>query len=359
MDAQPFYIIGIFIGVILNMVVVLVLLSKKREVNHLDLTIVSLCLSDIFQAGVGYSVEIYSFYQDEGPSKQLCEISGFTITFLAFVSICHLVGLSIERYIILKFPLKARVWYGQPQIALYIVIPSWVYAFFCALPPLVGWSSYRRINNSSHLCQVDLTTSQNNSLTYLWFLLGSCFVLPLVFITSFSLLLLRESRNTLNEISSLGGISEANIVRRQKKEKELSYMTLAFIAAYVISWLPYAICVFLSSAQKDVKYISLSASGIFAKLSILYNPFILLFMNRSFRSRCRYFFCCGSAPKRENTQTSQTTVVRGDADMSKSCTTLASTTDMELATITQDKKQNDVGKTATSSFDTPKPTTDK
>ena len=301
MEILVFYVLGIIISVILNLLVIVVLLSKKSKVNLLDLSIVSLSISDLLQSGIGYSLEIYGFIKEEWVDDSTCKGGGFAITFLALVSICHLVGISIERFAILRFPLKVRAWCANPKVALYIIIPCWSYAFVCSLPPLLGWSSYRRLKEGYFVCSVDLNSSDVRTESYLWFLLGTCFILPMLLLVGCSLLILREANKITKEAIGLG-ITEQHAVRRRLDERKHALMVIAIISAYTISWSPYAICVCVLTAKGTVGDELLLFSAIFAKISTVYNPLIYSLFIKTFRERCMALF----GFKRSSTTTKST-----------------------------------------------------
>lgn len=347
---QIVYVSGIILSVILNMMVIIVLVKKKRDINHIDLCIISLAVSDLLQAGLGYSLEIYSFHYDTAMlSKIWCNISGFSITYLALVSICHFVGLSLERYLVLKYPLKARAWYARPWIGFYIIVPSWIYALGCSLPPLFGWSSYKRLNDATLMCQVDLISEDKHMQSYLWFLLTACFAIPLIFIVIFSILLLRQTRIVRHEIATLG-VDEKHLARRREGERKLAIITIIIVCVFVVAWAPYTACVFVYSAKSRVSDQLLFYSAIFAKMSTIHNPIIYSIFNKKFQDRCRRIFCCKTTtiPFSSSTFMSRcTSATQTDRrQLSMSCATLASTINqstIELHTISEEN--NDMAKT--------------
>lgn len=290
MYIEIFYVTGILLSVIPNLLVIIVLLNKRHKLNHLDLCIVSLAVSDCLQAGIGYSLEIYSFdFSSDSERFPSCKIAGFSITLLALVSICHLVGLSIERFAIHRFPIKARLWYTNRKIALYIIVPSWLYSLGCSLPPLFGWSSYRNLKQGSLFCQVDLTSGDERAASYLWFLLVLCFICPTLIIIVFSVLICKESRKVRQDVAALG-MSQPHIERRRLEERRHAIMTFICTFVYIISWSPYAACCFVYALNGKVSETHIISSAVFAKLSTIYNPFIYTIFNKSFRRGCLKLF---------------------------------------------------------------------
>lgn len=285
------YLIGIILCMLLNLLVIVVSLSKKSKINHLDLCIISLAVSDFLQAGMGYSLEIHGFINVEVVNTISCGVAGFPVTFFALVSITHLVGISLERFVIMKFPIQARMWSKQSKVSLYIIIPSWLYGLGCALPPLLGWSSYRRLKKGDYLCQVDLNSGKAEAYSYLWFLISTCFIVPMIIISISSALILVEAKNITKEVSALG-LRGRHAARRRLDERKHAYMVVVIIVTYVISWSPYATCVFVFSSKGTVSDNLLNFSAIFAKISAIYNPIIYSLFVTPFRKQCLQFFGC-------------------------------------------------------------------
>ena len=131
------FIFGVIASIVLNLFAIIVLLSKKKKMNYLDVLIISLSTCDIFKAAVGYSLEINSSLTQPFITNQECQVVGFSVSFLGLVSIAHLAGIAVQRSIIFKFPEKARIWSSELRIAWYVVIPSWLYGLVWSLPPLL------------------------------------------------------------------------------------------------------------------------------------------------------------------------------------------------------------------------------
>lgn len=288
-----FYIIGVVLSILLNLLVVVVLLTKCSHVNHLDMLMVSLAISDILQSVTGYPVEIYSLINTTIIDQLSCKVAGFSITFLALVSISHLAGISIERAILLTFPWKAREWFANRWVSLYIIIPSWLYGFLWALFPLLGWSSYKREFNANHRCSIDLETPSNNSRTYAICLMCFCFLIPIVCIAVSSGFTLRELKRMRTQVGVLG-INENQVVLRRKREVKHTVMALVLISTFIVAWSPYSACVFALTTKGKVEESLLTFSAIFAKTSTLYNPIVYSIFLKEFRSRCLRVLGCKS-----------------------------------------------------------------
>jgi len=284
-----FYIIGVISSVLLNLLIIIVLLRKVRDITYMDLIMVSLSLSDLIQAAAGYSIEIYSISYENIMSETRCKIGGFTVTFLALVSISHLVGIAVERCVILKYPMKARTWLNRPLVALFVIIPSWLYGLLWAVLPLIGWSSYKRENGATHRCGIDLVDRSTGYVSYSYSLLVFCYVIPVLVISVCCYFI----RGTLKLMQSQGealGVAVRIVASRGRMERKQSIMSLVMICAFLLAWTPYAACVLVLTARGSVSSSLHSIAAVFGKTSTMYNPIIYSIFMKDFRVRCKTLF---------------------------------------------------------------------
>lgn len=245
----------------------------------------SLATSDLIQACVGYTLEMNSLVGAAGstPSRISCSATGFVITFMALVSIFHFTGLSIERYVMLAYPLRSRDWLRNRWMSLYIIIPSWIMGFLWALFPLIGWSSYQIQAKMSYRCSIDLSDETMNTKSFSYCILFFCFIMPLGFIAVSSTWTCREMR--LRRVAAQRN-NNTSFNTRRNQEVRNAVLVFALIAVFLLAWSPYAVYIFsrtLTGLRNDV-FLSVSMS--FAKSSTLYNPVIYLIFLKEFRAKC-------------------------------------------------------------------------
>lgn len=301
------YIAGVVLSLGLNLFVVVVVASKRKCVSYFDLLMLSLSISDILQTGVGYSTEIYALATSSTISKDACKVAGFTVTFLALVSISHLVGISIQRTLVLRYPWKARKWIRRSSMSLFIIIPSWTWGLVWALMPLFGWSSYKREQNAHHRCSVDLSNTSRNVQSYGYALLAFCFFLPVVGIGTSSTLTIIEMKKMTRTGTFLG---LENHSKRRSREIRQTVMAFVLVTVFLISWSPYAACVFMITFNGKVDDTLLTFSALFAKASVLYNPVIYFTFLKEFRHRCFYILGCRSKSSKSEQTTMSAVSVR-------------------------------------------------
>lgn len=284
-----FFILGVVLSLALNLLVIIVIAKRGKETNHLDLIMLSLAIADIIRSGIGYPVEIDAINHSKQINKISCKIAGFSTTFLGIVSITHLVGISIERCILINFPWRARDWFANKWIALYIIVPSWCYSFIWALMPLFGWSSYAREQGAKYRCSIDLSSSNKENSSYAYTLLVFCFVIPVLLIIISSALTIKQMGSMRRASVNIGMDAHASGLRRQQEVKH-NIMAFALIITFFVAWSPYAACVLVMTIYGKVGETLLTFSVILAKTSTLYNPIIYIIFMRDFRLRCWSLF---------------------------------------------------------------------
>ena len=296
------FLFGLVICILLNLLVIVVLLRKGRDICFMDLLMISLSISDLLQTSIGYSVEIHSHYTGRLISHTSCKVAAFSVTFLGLVSIAHLVGIAVERHIVLRYPVRMRTWVNNVTSSLYVIVPSWIYGLLWALFPLLGWNRYIRQPGTTHLCGLDMT---NTGLQYTCFnynLLFWCFVLPVLIIAYCSYHICRALRSR-RSASILLNMGSTVIESRKKMERQQTVMSLVIIGAFLFAWSPYACCVLVLTAQGSLSGKLLDIASVFAKTSSMYNPIIYLIFVEDFRVRCKQFFGCGLEPQEEEVTT--------------------------------------------------------
>ena len=288
-------IIGLTMCVILNLLVIVVLLKKGRKINYMGVFMISLAISDILQAGIGYAVEVHSYFTIQSIDKLSCIVSGFSVTFFGLVSIAHFAGIAIERHLILCYPMRMRAWLNVRCICLYVIIPSWLYGFLWAFFPLIGWNRYTKQSGMSHSCGLDLTNTNINFTSYTYNLLFWCFVVPVGIISycSYSIHRSLKLRRVQSDAVDMGdGVGET----RRKMERQQTIMSFVMIGTFIFAWSPYAGCVLVLTIRGSVPNLLLKVSSLFAKTSTLYNPIIYSIFVEEFRNGCKKLFGCFLEP---------------------------------------------------------------
>ena len=228
------------------------------------------------------------------------------------VSISHLVGITVQKWIVLRFPYRARIWATQLSNALYIVVPSWLYGMFWATLPLLGWSSYRPFNRGSKLCgpdlanyHIDLSNNSSNSsysdvglnaASYLISLLIFCYAIPIFIITISCYSIWRLLKDMRTNGQGLG-LGNKLLLARRKSEVKQCWVGGMIVGSFLLAWSPFACCVLCQALGKPVPPNFLLVSAMLGKSSSIFNPIYYMFLSGGLRTNLRKILSAFRTPR--------------------------------------------------------------
>nr|WIF22033.1 short-wavelength sensitive opsin [Plectroglyphidodon johnstonianus] len=268
----------LFAGTPLNFVVLLAVAKYKKlrvPLNYILVNItfagfifVTFSVSQVFVASLrGYYFLGYT----------LCALEAAVGAIAGLVTSWSLAALSFERYLVICKPFGAFKF--DTNHAMAAVVFTWVMGIFCATPPFWGWSRYIP-EGLGCSCGPDWYThnEEYHCTSYVFFLMGTCFVAPLtIIIFSYSQLL-----GALRAVAA----QQTESVSTQKAEKEVSRMIIVMVGSFVTCYGPYAAAAlwFSFSADENKDYRLVTIPAFFSKSSCVYNPLIYAFMNKQFNA---------------------------------------------------------------------------
>ncbi|ESO83690.1 hypothetical protein LOTGIDRAFT_73938, partial [Lottia gigantea] len=249
-----------FFGNISLWIVIIKTKDLHKESNYL-----TLCLSfaDIL-VSMGMPITCLTIVYGEWIFDDvICQVLGFVnmVTFIG--SVTSLGVISMNRYIKICKPYKYSVVYTKRNIFL-MIAGVWILSSALATPPLFGWGVYAYLPNQS-FCFCDWATS----VSYTFFMVGTCFGGPCTVMTVCYVLILRKLR-----------ASSRKSVQFRAKEIRITALFLIVIFAFVISWFPFCIAMFMSVFCKE--YLSRHFDMFTLLLGYAnscYNPFIYGVLN--------------------------------------------------------------------------------
>ncbi|XP_015243238.1 PREDICTED: putative violet-sensitive opsin isoform X2 [Cyprinodon variegatus] len=208
------------------------------------------------------------------PAKKREEIYG---THYGLVTSWSLAVLSFERYIVICKPFGAFK-FGNAHAGAAVAF-CWIMGFGAASPPLFGWSRFIP-EGLNCACGPDWYTRNEElgTTSYMYFLLTTCFCIPLsVIIFSYSQLL-----GALRAVAA----QQAESASTQKAEKEVSRMIIVMVLSFCACYCPYAITglVYANSSDANRDYRLVTIPAFLTKSSCVYNPLIYIYMNKQFNA---------------------------------------------------------------------------
>ena len=104
-----------------------------------------------------------------------CQFEAFLICSLAYASIGFYLCLAVERYVAILHPFQYVVLCAKYNSTLWLFLPL-ICGFLLGSPPLVGWSQYGKMRESSTYCAFDLRSKGTSS--YFIVVIVIAFIVP-------------------------------------------------------------------------------------------------------------------------------------------------------------------------------------
>ncbi|TSK22639.1 Opsin-VA [Bagarius yarrelli] len=283
-----------------NFLVMLVTYKFKQLRKPLNFVIVNLSVADFFMSLIGGTLSIVTNYRGYFfLGSWACVLEGFAVTFFGIVGLWSLATLAFERYFVICRPLgNVRLQVKHASLGLLFV---WTFSFIWTIPPVLGWSSYT-VSKIGTTCEPNWYSGDPHDHTFIITFFLTCFIFPLTVIIVCYSKLLRKLRKVSN--------SNGRLVNARKPDRQVTYMVVVMIVAFMVAWTPYALFSVIVTIDPtiDLDPILAAVPAFFAKTSAVYNPIIYVFMNKQFR-KCmiQLLSCSGNTTVEENQTTDKAT----------------------------------------------------
>uniref|UniRef100_A0A8C4ZWP1 Neuromedin U receptor 1a n=1 Tax=Gadus morhua TaxID=8049 RepID=A0A8C4ZWP1_GADMO len=298
------YLAIFLVGAVGNVLTCTVIARNKVMWTPTNLYLFSLAVSDLLVLLLGMPLELYEMWQNYpfllGAGG--CYFKTFLFEVVCFASILNVTALSVERYIAVVHPLRAK-YVVTRRHAKRVILTVWAASILCALPntSLHGIATLPTGVNWYNL------TIQVTTLVF--------FVLPMATISVLYLLIgLHLQREKMLQVfeaksSSSGQESFCNVRRKQQKarHRQVTKMLFVLVVVFGICWAPFhtdrLMWSFISDWSEDqletFQYVHL-ISGVLFYLSSAVNPILYNLMSTRFREMFREVMCrwpCQQPPR--------------------------------------------------------------
>ena len=285
--------ISIAAAVVLINSVVLYLFARKNSLRTIsNYPLFSLAVCDFFCGVFVIPLFVIVFFTPLIQSKSSKFYLGFLVTvlhnFVAILTVYHIVVVTAERYLAVKFPLKHRV-LSQTYMRRVLAV-VWICSFLVSLIPL-AW-----INKIYPAYKPE---SSNFTLAFSVFFLAFALLLPYMFlIFAFTSMFRVVNRSFSKSFSKSASASPSRVEMRGERKCLVLFVTMAFV--FLLCWLPW-FTVFLL-VQLPVK-LEPSKLGIISQVAVIIkymtsviNPLLYTFIKKDFCRALKYIF---KKPERE------------------------------------------------------------
>ncbi|EUB59694.1 Tachykinin-like peptides receptor 99D [Echinococcus granulosus] len=288
-----------------NGLVVWLVLTTKRMRTVTNYFLVNLSLGDMLSVFQIIPNVYYAINNDWVFELAYCKFSQFFTAFGISLSVLTFTGLTADRYIAIKYPLRPR---SRPATILCIIGCIWVVSFLIGLPGLVAAkislvlpqefeNGSDNSNTSFTIVSLESTNATDDlrvrrACTYDWapewgiaydvalFILMYILPLTILFATYIPITVKLWSDRGLGEVTraQIEGI---------KSKRRVVKMLIAVMVIFAICWLPYQLFFLTLHAPIDHEHPSLPVIFIccygLAMSNSMYNPIVYCIMNRRFR----------------------------------------------------------------------------
>ncbi|KAJ8348548.1 hypothetical protein SKAU_G00271370 [Synaphobranchus kaupii] len=232
----------------------------------------------------------------------LCRLLHYINEGCTYATILHITALSVERYLAICFPLRAKVVLTKRRVR-YVILALWAFALLSAAPMLVlvgvEYDNNTHPDYSTRQCKhTSYGVSSGLLHTMIW-VSTAYFFCPMTCLTFLYGSIGRKlwkSRNDLRGPSASG---------RVKAHRQTVRILAVVVLAFAVCWLPFHIGRNLFTHSDDYSEAQLSqnfnvASMVLFYLSASINPVLYNLMSRKYRSAVRRLLPLGDSGPRQS-----------------------------------------------------------
>ncbi|WAR13903.1 OPSX-like protein [Mya arenaria] len=265
-------------GFMENLLIMFIFWKNKELLSPTNIFILAVAIGDFGMACLGVPLPIIGALNGKWfMGEFLCKWQAFVVYFVGLSQMYLLMAVSVDRYVVITKPhLALRI---TKKVAIACMASCFGLAFFLALMPIIGWSSYG-LEASGVFCGLRWEDHSARNTSYIAMIIFFCYFGPIgVMIFSYYHLFMAVCQDAQQEYS---------IGRQQQssKKKHQDRDTLAQkLLVYWAVWTPYAIVSLIQVCgySDSIPLVLTEIPGATAKSQIVWNPIIYVATNKQFR----------------------------------------------------------------------------
>ncbi|XP_021232010.1 motilin receptor [Numida meleagris] len=287
--------LGLFaVGVVGNVLTVLITCGHRDARNTTDLYLGSMALSDLLIL-LGLPLDLYRLWRSRPWifGQLLCRFSHYLSEGCTYCTILHITALTVERYLAVCFPLRAKVLVTRRRVKA-VIGALWAFALLSAAPFffLVGVEQPDNRTDFSRECKPTSRALESGLLGTMFWVTTSYFVLPVVCLSVLYGFIGRELWR------SKGRLRGSGAALRERGHRQTVRILAVVILAFVICWLPFHIGRIIFISTRDTRtmlisqYFNIFALQLFY-LSASINPILYNLISQRYRAAaCKLLLPC-------------------------------------------------------------------
>ncbi|XP_065597945.1 motilin receptor [Cyrtonyx montezumae] len=287
--------VGLFaVGVVGNVLTVLVTCGHRDGRSTTDLYLGSMALSDLLIL-LGLPLDLYRLWRSRPWifGQLLCRLSHYLSEGCTYCTILHITALTVERYVAVCFPLRAKVLVTRRRVKA-VIGALWAFALLSAAPFffVVGVEQPDNRTDFGRECKPTPRALESGLLGTMFWVTTSYFVLPVVCLSVLYGFIGRELWRSKGRVRGLGA------ALRARGHRHAVRILAVVILAFVICWLPFHIGRIIFISTQDTRtmlfsqYFNIFALQLFY-LSASINPILYNLISQRYRAAaCKLLLPC-------------------------------------------------------------------
>ncbi|KAE8584690.1 hypothetical protein XENTR_v10021066 [Xenopus tropicalis] len=279
------------LGITGNLLTIIVFKRYRDMRSTVNMYLSSMAVSDIL-IFLGLPSDLYRIwkYKPYAFGNFVCKFLVYLSESCTYCTILHITMVSIERYIAICFPLKAKIIITKRRVKIVIIL-LWIFALLTASPILFLFGVEHPPGfqpEETKECKYTEQSAQNGLLHVMTWVSTIYFFLPMFFLTFLYGLICRKLWQTRHWAR---GPATAN---RGKYNKATVKMLAVVVVCFMLCWLPFHIGRILFALAGVGEYVFFEVTQYFNLLSMVLfylsasiNPMLYNIMSEKYRSAMR------------------------------------------------------------------------
>ncbi|XP_075692763.1 growth hormone secretagogue receptor type 1-like [Rhinoderma darwinii] len=303
------------LGVTGNLITILIFKRYRDMRSTVNMYLSSMAVSDIL-IFLGLPSDLYRIwkYKPYIFGNFVCKFLVYLSETCTYCTILHVTTVSVERYLAICFPLKAKIMITKKRVKI-IIIFLWILAFITAGPIwfLFGVEHPSETQpEETKECKYMEHAAQNGLLRIMTWVSTVYFFIPVFFLTLLYGLICRKLWKNKQ------GIQVPTATNRGKQHKQTVKMLAVVVFTFVLCWLPFHIGRILFAWAGLEKYILYNLTQYFNLISMVLfylsasiNPMLYNIMSQKYRAAMTKILSRRDDPQSRNTPRSEQSSLEG------------------------------------------------
>ncbi|XP_069800150.1 growth hormone secretagogue receptor type 1-like [Dendropsophus ebraccatus] len=303
------------LGMTGNLITILIFKRYRDMRSTVNMYLSSMAVSDIL-IFLGLPSDLYRIwkYKPYIFGTFVCKFFVYLSEACTYCTILHITTVSVERYLAICFPLKAKIMITKKRVKIIIVV-LWTLAFITAGPIffLFGVEHPQGSHpEESKECKYIKSTAQNGLLRIMTWVSTMYFFIPVCFLTLLYGLICKKLWKNKDAIQGPTAAS------RGKQHKQTVKMLAVVVMSFVFCWLPFHIgrILFAWAGVVEAEFYHLTQYFNLISMVLFYleasiNPVLYNIMSQKYRAAMSKIFSPREDPQSRNIQRSEQSSLEG------------------------------------------------